>query len=100
MTLNEEIKRKQTRASSTENEITALDDKISKLLLKISDEKTVNQRIQKYSQARMRMNREIKENEKNSKFYTDHKNCPTCHQEISEESLRKPQQRRTTQLKP
>ena len=54
--------------------------------LKISDEKTVNQRIQKYSQARMRMNREIKENEKNSKFYTDHKNCPTCHQEISEES--------------
>jgi DNA repair exonuclease SbcCD ATPase subunit len=86
VTLNEELSVANQTRGSAENEITALDDKISELLLKISDEKTVNQRIQKYSQARMRMNREIKENEKNSKFYTDHKNCPTCHQEISEES--------------
>ena len=86
VTLNEELSVANQTRGSAEDEITALDDKISELLLKISDEKTVNQRIQKYSQARMRMNREIKENEKNSKFYTDHKNCPTCHQEISEES--------------
>ena len=84
--LNEEVRVANETIDTAELGIAEIDKKISDLLSKILDEKTVNDRIQKYAQARMRMNREIKENEKNSRFYTDHKNCPTCHQAISEES--------------
>tara|TARA_R100001463_G_scaffold40141_1_gene85425 strand:- start:197 stop:1915 length:1719 start_codon:yes stop_codon:yes gene_type:complete len=84
--LNEEVIVANQTINTAESGITEIDKKISDLLMKISDERTVTDRIQKYAQARMRMNREIKENEKNSRFYTDNKNCPTCHQEITEDS--------------
>lgn len=93
------ISNTQEEIDTHNSEISDLNNKIRELLGTITDRETVNEKKISFVEAQKKLLTKISRAKEEILFYSDHSNCPTCNQSISEDLKNKHIEEYNTKIK-